>query len=176
MSAGAPWRQISWYLAMLLFSSRQLSLSAGCDQRSHSFWSGLGFCARFSSVGQSSLCYHLFSIQGRWLWTRVILIIPMKPRVFSWSGLRDHYSGDWRENWPRLFLSPISIMSPTLHVYENSIHFSKSLLIIIYIQTTLHYFISSNLWPICHLCLLLSCTYTSLDIDDVDLIVTITPI
>ena len=45
MSAGAPWRQISWYLAMLLFSSRQLSLSAGCDQRSHSFWSGLGFCA-----------------------------------------------------------------------------------------------------------------------------------
>ena len=144
MSAGAPWRQISWYLAMLLFSSRQLSLSAGCDQRSHSFWSGLGFCARFSSVGQSSLCYPLFSIQGRWLWTRVILIIPMKPRVFSWSGLRDHYCGDWRENWPRLFLSPISIMSPTLHVYENSIHFSKSLLIIIYIQTTLHIF--------CHLC------------------------
>ena len=152
MSAGAPWRQISWYLAMLLFSSRQLSLSAACDQRSHSFWSGLGFCARFSPVGQSSLCYPLFSIQGRWLWTRVILIIPMKPRVFSWSGLRDHYSGDWRENWPRLFLSPISIMSPTLHVYENSIHFSKSLLIIIYIQTILHYFISSNLWPICHLC------------------------
>ena len=89
----------------------------------------------------------------------------MKPRVFSWSGLRDHYSGDWRENWPRLFLSPISIMSPTLHVYENSIHFSKSL------STYKPSYIIS-LVAICGQ-FVICAKFSSLDIDDVDLIVTI---